>query len=71
LSSRALAKMKSPPEDETGYMKNLAKKVLQNVEIVFENVVLKYVEDDLVLSLNIRKVVSQCVDSNWKPAFIG
>ena len=33
------------------------------------NLILKYVEDDLVLSINVRHASLTAVDGNWEPAF--
>jgi vacuolar protein sorting-associated protein 13B len=55
----------SPP----GYVQNLVNKILSNVQIVCNNLILKYVEDDLVLSVNVRHASLVSVDSKWEPAF--
>ena len=33
------------------------------------NLILKYVEDDLVLSINVRRASLVSVDGKWQPAF--
>ena len=39
-------------------------------QIVCNNLILKYVEDDMVLSLNVRTASLVSVDEAWGPAFI-
>ena len=39
------------------------------VKIVCNNVILKYVEDELVLSTNVRHASVVSVDGCWEPAF--
>ena len=39
-----------------GYIQSLVNKIISNIKIVCNNLILKYVEDDLVLSLNVRNV---------------
>ena len=45
-------------------------RVINNVNIVIKNLILKYVEDDIVLSVNVKSVDSFTVDHNWQKAFI-
>uniref|UniRef100_A0A2R5L9N5 Putative vacuolar protein-sorting protein n=1 Tax=Ornithodoros turicata TaxID=34597 RepID=A0A2R5L9N5_9ACAR len=61
--------MSSPPPPG-GYLGSLLRRILHNVTVVLNNVILKYAEDDLVLSLNIKAVELTSADSEWKPAFI-
>ena len=53
-----------------GYVQSLLNKVVNNICFKVENVIIKYVEDDIVFSLNAKSVDYFCVDSNWKAAFI-
>ena len=46
-------------------------KIVNNVSIVCNNVIFKYLEEDIVLSLNARTLTFTSVDSNWQPAFTG
>lgn len=62
-SSQSLAQ---PP---SGYLSGLLQRVLHNVTIVLNNVILKYAEEDLVLSLNIKSVELASADAAWQPAF--
>ena len=47
------------------------KKITNNLSVVCNNLILKYVEDDIVLSINVRTVSSRSADHNWVPAFTG
>ena len=38
-------------------------------KVVCNNLILKYVEDDLVLSINVRQGSIVSSDSSWEPAF--
>lgn len=57
----------SPP----GYIQSLMSKIINNISIVCNNVILKYLEEDIVLSLNARTVSLTSVDSKWETAFTG
>uniref|UniRef100_A0A7M5WJD9 Chorein N-terminal domain-containing protein n=1 Tax=Clytia hemisphaerica TaxID=252671 RepID=A0A7M5WJD9_9CNID len=61
----------TPSEDlPPGYVQSLLNKVVNNICFKVENVIIKYVEDDIVFSLNAKSVDYFCVDSDWKAAFI-
>ncbi|XP_077522225.1 vacuolar protein sorting 13B isoform X1 [Amblyomma americanum] len=62
-SSQAFAQ---PPG---GYLGGLLQRVLHNITIVLNNVILKYAEEDLVLSLNVKAVEVTSADASWQPAF--
>lgn len=57
----------SPP----GYIQSLMSKIVNNISIVCNNVILKYLEEDIVLSLNARTVSLTSVNSKWETAFTG
>ncbi|XP_008205594.1 vacuolar protein sorting-associated protein 13B isoform X1 [Nasonia vitripennis] len=59
------------PQDETppGYIKSIVTKVINNITINCNNLILKYVEEDIVLSINVRFLSMQTVDNKWEPAF--
>lgn len=58
-------------EVPTSYIQTLINRIINNVSIVCNNVILKYVEDDIVLSINAKTLEMVSVDQNWSPAFIG
>lgn len=57
----------SPP----GYIQSLMSKIVNNISIVCNNVILKYLEEDIVLSLNARTVSLTSANSKWETAFTG
>lgn len=60
-------KEETPP---SGYVQNLVNRVINNVSINIQNVILKYLEDDIVLSVNIKSAQTFSVNSNWEKAFV-
>lgn len=68
-----------PPQEETksqlvdpppGYLSSLVSKIVNNVNVKCNNIILKYIEDDIVLSMNIQHFSFSSADVNWNPAFI-
>ncbi|TRY83318.1 hypothetical protein DNTS_006042 [Danionella cerebrum] len=53
-----------------GYGYSLIRRVLNNVCVCVNNLILKYVEDDIVLSVNITSAECVTVDELWDPAFM-
>lgn len=53
----------------SGYMKSIVTKVVNNITINCNNLILKFVEEDIVLSVNIRFLSMQTVNNEWKPTF--
>ncbi|XP_067008128.2 intermembrane lipid transfer protein VPS13B [Anabrus simplex] len=52
-----------------GYVQTLVNKIVSNITILCNNLILKYVEEDIVLSVNVKTVALQSADENWEPAF--
>ncbi|XP_024861021.1 vacuolar protein sorting-associated protein 13B isoform X2 [Kryptolebias marmoratus] len=76
-SSKPLAKPRriqqaapSDPDLPPGYVQSLIRRVVNNVNIVVNNLILKYVEDDIVLSVNITSAECYTVDDLWERAFM-
>ncbi|KAK7885997.1 hypothetical protein WMY93_025618 [Mugilogobius chulae] len=76
-SSKAIAKPRriqqaapSDPDLPPGYVQSLIRRVVNNVNIVVNNLILKYVEDDIVLSVNITAAECYTVDDMWERAFM-
>nr|CAB3267622.1 vacuolar protein sorting-associated protein 13B-like [Phallusia mammillata] len=69
---------KKPTREETkpatqpqpSYVDGLITKIKNNINIVVNNLILKYIEDDLVLSVNIQTAKYHSVDETWQSAFI-
>lgn len=59
------AVVQQPP----GYMQNLVTKIVNNICINCNNLILKYVEEDIVVSINIRMVKLSSANREWLPAF--
>ena len=53
-----------------GYVQSLISKIISNVKIVCNNLILKYVEDDIVLSLNTRWLCLSPANALWEAAFV-
>ena len=52
-----------------GYVASLIQKIISNVTIVCNNLILKYVEEDIVLSLNVRNLKLCSANEIWEPAW--
>ncbi|XP_013161876.1 PREDICTED: vacuolar protein sorting-associated protein 13B-like [Papilio xuthus] len=57
--------VEAPP----GYMRALVRRVVSNISVRVHHLIVKYVQDDIVLSLNIKHLAVDSADSNWNPAF--
>lgn len=53
-----------------GYIQSLINKIIHNVNIVINNLILKFVEDDIVLSLNVKSAECYSVNNEWKRSFV-
>lgn len=58
--------VQAPP----GYMASLVNKIANNISIKLHNIILKYVEEDIVVSMNIQLLSFDSADEDWNPAFI-
>ncbi|XP_029039570.2 vacuolar protein sorting-associated protein 13B isoform X3 [Osmia bicornis bicornis] len=67
----AMQKRLELPQEETppGYIKSIVTKVVNNITINCNNLILKYVEEDIVLSVNVRFLSMQTVNNKWEPTF--
>ena len=61
---------KSQQEAPPGYVQSLINKIISNIKIVCNNLILKYVEEDIVLSLNTRYLCLSSANEIWEPAFV-
>ena len=66
---RKTRKKKEDQAAPPGYIQSLVNKIISNIQIVCNNLILKYVEDDLVLSLNVRTVSYVSCNESWQPSF--
>ena len=53
-----------------GYLQSLMNKIVNNVSIIVNNLIVKFVEDDIVLSLNMKSAECYSVDKDWIRSFI-
>uniref|UniRef100_A0A9J8BQX9 Vacuolar protein sorting 13 homolog B n=1 Tax=Cyprinus carpio carpio TaxID=630221 RepID=A0A9J8BQX9_CYPCA len=67
---RRVQQAPSDPDLPPGYVQSLIRRVVNNVNIVVNNLILKYVEDDIVLSVNITSAECYTVDDLWDRAFM-
>jgi vacuolar protein sorting-associated protein 13B len=54
----------------TGYIQNLINKILANICIIVNNVIVKFVEDNIVLSFNMKSAECFSVNNQWEKAFV-
>lgn len=57
-------------QEPPGYMATLINKIANNISIKLNNIIFKYIEDDIVLSMNIQMLSIDSADDSWNPAFI-
>lgn len=57
--------IEAPP----GYVQSLINKIVNNITINCKNLILKYVEEDIVVSVNIKLLTFESANENWVPAF--
>lgn len=54
----------------TGYIQNIISKILFNICIIVNNVIVKFVEDDMVLSFNMKSAEFFSVNDLWEKTFV-
>lgn len=66
-----LKKKISIEEDgQAGYMASLITKILNNISVICNNIVLKFIEEDIVISMNIQHLSVHSADHRWRRSFI-
>ncbi|KAL8181861.1 UNVERIFIED_CONTAM: Vacuolar protein sorting-associated protein 13B [Gekko kuhli] len=70
VKPRRIQQTTPDPDLPPGYVQSLIWRVVNNVNIVINNLILKYVEDDIVLSVNITSAECYTVDEFWDRAFM-
>ena len=68
VSADTPASQATPPPP--GYVQSLINKIINNFSVKITNLVLKYVEDDVVLSLNARELTVGPADELWTRTFV-
>ena len=68
------AAQQQPVDDENapppGYVQSLLNRITNNVNVVINNLILKFAEDDIVLSINIKCVELFSANENWVRSFV-
>ncbi|KAG7317797.1 hypothetical protein KOW79_018832 [Hemibagrus wyckioides] len=67
---RRIQQTSPDPDLPPGYVQSLIRRVVNNLNVVINNLILKYVEDDIVLSVNITSAECCTVDEQWERAFM-
>ncbi|XP_027028317.2 vacuolar protein sorting-associated protein 13B isoform X2 [Tachysurus fulvidraco] len=70
LKPRRVQQNSPDPDLPPGYVQSLIRRVVNNLNVVINNLILKYVEDDIVLSVNITSAECYTVDEQWERAFM-
>nr|XP_003226657.1 PREDICTED: vacuolar protein sorting-associated protein 13B isoform X1 [Anolis carolinensis] len=70
VKPRRIQQATPDPDLPPGYVQSLIWRVINNVNIVINNLILKYVEDDIVLSVNITSAECYTVNEFWDQAFM-
>lgn len=70
---RSRIKRRSSDQEDAqppGYMASLITKIVHNISIVCNNIVLKFIEEDIVLSMNVQHLSVHSADQRWRRSFI-
>lgn len=59
-----------PDDMPAGYLQSWIRRIVSNVTIVINNLILKFVEDDIVLSMNVKSVECYTVNGEWARSFV-
>lgn len=59
--------VEAPP----GYMQALVRRIVSNIAVRVHSLIVKYVQDDIVLSLNVKRLAVDSVGTDWEPSFAG
>lgn len=51
------------------YMQGFVSRLKNNITLQVNNLIFKYIQDDIVFSINVKKVESYSTDADWKAAF--
>ena len=69
-ASKPKIKRQETEELPPGYLQSLVNRILNNINIVINNLILKFVEDDIVLSMNVKSAECYSVNGDWTRSFI-
>lgn len=57
-------------QEPPGYMASLINKIANNISVKLNNIIFKYIEEDIVMSMNIQLLSIDSADNSWQPAFV-
>ncbi|KAJ0183610.1 hypothetical protein K1T71_000033 [Dendrolimus kikuchii] len=63
--SRKTQLVEAPP----GYMQALVRRIVSNIALRIHHLIVKYVQDDIVMSLNVKHLAVDSAGANWEPTF--
>ncbi|KAI8430532.1 hypothetical protein MSG28_000769 [Choristoneura fumiferana] len=63
--SRKPQVVEAPP----GYMQALVRRIVSNISLRVHHLIVKYVQDDIVLSLNVKHLSVESAGLDWQPTF--
>ncbi|XP_026331803.1 uncharacterized protein LOC113239151 isoform X1 [Hyposmocoma kahamanoa] len=63
--NRTTQVVEAPP----GYMQALVRRIVSNITVKVHHLIVKYVQDDIVLSLNVKHLTVESAGADWTPAF--
>ncbi|KAJ1522739.1 hypothetical protein ONE63_001898 [Megalurothrips usitatus] len=52
-----------------GYVQTMVNKIVSNITINCSNLIVKYVEEDIVMSMNVKNLLFQSANEKWEPEF--
>ncbi|KAK3589215.1 hypothetical protein CHS0354_020076 [Potamilus streckersoni] len=67
---RAKIKQQADEDLPPGYLQSLMNKIINNVSIIVNNLIIKFVEDDIVLSVNAKSAECYSVNQKWDRTFV-
>ncbi|KAK4875062.1 hypothetical protein RN001_011484 [Aquatica leii] len=56
-------------ETPPGYVQSLINKIVSNIKIFCNNLILKYVEEDIVVSMNVKLLTFESANEKWEPSY--
>ena len=60
----------SSSSQQQSYIDSILRKIKSNINLIINDLTIKYVEEDLVLSINCHCLSYKGVDEVWKPSFV-
>ncbi|KAF5296670.1 hypothetical protein FQR65_LT10210 [Abscondita terminalis] len=67
--SRKLIHRREEVETPPGYVQSLINKIVSNIKIFCNNLILKYVEEDIVVSMNVKLLTFESANEKWESSY--